>query len=75
MAMTNVEVTKNPNEQPSSLLRRFSRRVQESGIIPKVKGNRYAKRKTSKLSLKNGAIKKLKRRVEVEKLKKLGKIS
>lgn len=75
MAMTNVEVTKNPNEQPSSLLRRFSRRVQESGIIPKVKGNRYAKRKTSKLALKNGAIKKLKRRVEVEKLKKLGKIS
>lgn len=75
MAMTNVEVTKNPNENPGSLLRRFSRRIQESGIIPKVKGNRYAKRKTSKLSLKNGAIKKLNRRAEVEKLRKLGKIS
>jgi ribosomal protein S21 len=75
MSMTNVEVTKNPNENPASLLRRFSRRVQEAGIIPKVKGNRYAKRKTSKLSLKAGALKRKARRTEVEKLRKLGKMS
>lgn len=73
--MTNVEVNKNPNENPSSLLRRFSRRVQEAGIIPKVKGNRYAKRKPGKLALKSGALKKLNRRVQIEKLRKLGKIS
>lgn len=75
MPMTNVEVNKNPNENPSSLLRRFSRRVQESGIIPKVKGNRYAKRKTSKLASKAGALKKINRRSQIEKLRKLGKIS
>lgn len=73
--MINVEVTKNPNENPGSLLRRFSRKIQESGIIPKVKGKRYAKRKTSKLSAKAGALKKINRRAEVEKLKKLGKMS
>lgn len=75
MAMTNVEITKNPNENGGSLLRRFSRKVQEAGIIPKVKGNRYAKRKTSKLSAKAGALKKINRRAEVEKLKKLGKMA
>lgn len=73
--MTNVEITKNPNENGGSLLRRFSRKVQEAGIIPKVKGNRYAKRKTSKLSAKAGALKKINRRAEVEKLKKLGKMA
>ncbi|MBP6912423.1 MAG: 30S ribosomal protein S21 [Candidatus Pacebacteria bacterium] len=75
MAMTNVEITKNPNENGGSLLRRFSRKVQEAGIIPKVKGGRYAKRKTSKLSLKTIALKKISRRNEVEKLKKLGKMA
>lgn len=75
MAMTNVEVTRNPNENPGGLLRRFSRKVQEAGIIPKVKGGRYAKRKTSKLSAKAGALKKINRRTEVEKLKKLGKMA
>lgn len=75
MAMTNVEVNKNPNENPASLLRRFSRRVQEAGIIPKVKGNRYAKRLPGKLAVKAGALKRLKRRTEIEKLRKLGKIS
>lgn len=73
--MTNVEIIKNPNENGGSLLRRFSRKVQEAGIIPKVKGNRYAKRKTSKLSAKAGALKKINRRAEVEKLKKLGKMA
>ena len=43
---------KNPNENNSSVLRRFSRRIQESGIIRKVKGTRYNLRKESKLKVK-----------------------
>lgn len=73
--MTNVEVSKNPNENPASLLRRFSRKVQEAGIIPKVKDGRYAKRKTGKLAQKSGALKRLKKRAQVEKLRKLGKVA
>jgi len=69
-----IEVKKNPNENNSSVLRRFSRRIQESGIIRKVKGDRYNVRKESKLKLKKGALKKLERRREIEKLKKLGKM-
>jgi ribosomal protein S21 len=69
-----VEVRKNPNENNSSVLRRFSRRIQESGIIRQVKANRYNVRKESKLKVKKGALKRMSRRVEIEKLKKLGKV-
>ena len=74
MAKVVIEVKKNPNENNSSILRRFSRRIQESGIIRNVKSNRYNIRKESKLKLKKGALKKLGRRKEIEKLKKLGKM-
>lgn len=74
MTKTVIEVKKNPNENNMGVLRRFSRKVQESNIIQKVKGNRYNKRKDSKLKLKQSALKYLKRRAEKEKLRKLGKI-
>lgn len=73
MAKTVIEVKKNPNENNSSILRRFSRKIQESGIIHKVKGARYNERKESKLKAKKSALKRMGRRKEVEKLKKLGK--
>ena len=74
MSKTVIEVKKNPNENNTSILRRFSRKIQESSIIQKVKGNRYNERKESKLKLKKGALKKLGRRKEIEKLRKLGKM-
>jgi ribosomal protein S21 len=73
MAKTVIEVKKNPNENNASVLRRFSRRIQESGIIRKVKGARYNLRKESKLKAKKSALKRMGRRQEIEKLKKLGK--
>ncbi len=74
MSKTVIEVKKNPNENNASILRRFSRRIQESGVIQKVKGSRYNERKESKLKVKKSTLKRLERRKEVEKLKKLGKI-
>lgn len=74
MAKTLIEVKKNPNENNGSLLRRFSRRIQESGIIRRVKGNRYNIRKESKLKMKKSALKKIDRRREIEHLRKLGKM-
>jgi ribosomal protein S21 len=71
---TNIELKRNPNENGLSLIRRFSRKMQESGIIPQVKGQRYAVRPISKLAEKNMKVRRLARRVEVEKLKKLGKM-
>ncbi len=75
MAKTVIEVKKNPNENNSSVLRRFSRRIQESGIIHKVKGARYNERKESKLKVKKSALKRMGRRKEIEKLRKLGKMA
>ncbi len=72
--ISNIAVSKNNNENNQSLLRRFSRRVQETSLLPKVKGNRYAQRKKSKLVVKAATLKKLARRKEIEKLKKLGKM-
>ena len=74
MANTVIEVRKNPNENNSSILRRFSRRIQESGIIRRVKSARYNVRKESKLKVKNSALKRMARRQEIEQLKKLGKM-
>jgi ribosomal protein S21 len=74
MPITNVELKRNPQENAMSLIRRFSRRMQESGIIPKVKGNRYNERPMSKLAEKNMMLRRLTRRTEVERLKKLGKM-
>ena len=74
MANTVIEIRKNLNENNGSVLRRFSRRIQESGIIRKVKGARYNLRKESKLKTKNSALKRMSRRLEIEKLKKLGKM-
>jgi ribosomal protein S21 len=74
MAKTVIEVRKNPNENNTSVLRRFSRKIQESGIIQKVKGSRYNERKESKLKVKKSTLNRLVRRKEIEKLRKLGKV-
>ncbi|MFA5933657.1 MAG: hypothetical protein WC795_00325 [Candidatus Paceibacterota bacterium] len=74
MSTTIIEVKKNANENNASLLRRFSRKMIESGTVRHVKANRYNQRPKSKLSLKTVALKKMARRKEVEKLKKLGKM-
>ena len=74
MAKTIIEVKKNQNENNASIVRRFSRRIKESGIIRKVKSSRYNVRKESKLTIKRSALKRIQKKKEIEKLKKLGKI-
>jgi ribosomal protein S21 len=70
---TVIEVKKNANESNANLIRRFSRKVTESGIIQKVKGKRYNERSLSKLKVKLDTLKRLARRKENERLFKLGK--
>lgn len=74
MPTINVDLKKNEHENATNLIRRFTRKIQESGIIIKVKKNRYNERPMSKLSEKVVAIRRVARRAEVEKLKKLGKM-
>jgi ribosomal protein S21 len=71
--ITVIEVKKNTNESNMNLVRRFSRKVQESGIIQKVKSKRYNERPESKIKVKAATLKRLARRKNHEKLLKLGK--
>jgi len=71
---TNVEVKKNGNENALGLIRRFQKRVQESGVLPRVRGIRYNERPLSKLKRKKGTLKVIARRKEYEILRKLGKL-
>ncbi|MBU6431366.1 MAG: 30S ribosomal protein S21 [Patescibacteria group bacterium] len=72
--MINVEVEKNNNENNISLLRRFTRRVQGAGILPKIRSIRYQERKLSKYKIKMKALESIKRRKEREELIKMGKM-
>lgn len=71
---TNVQVTKNNNESSANVIRRFTKRVQGAGIIPKVRGNRYYSRTKSKNVQREAKLKKIEKREKYEKMVKLGKI-
>lgn len=70
---TVIEVKKNQNESNANLIRRFSRKVQESGIIQEVKGKRYNERAESKVKIKASKLKRLAKQKLKLKLQKLGK--
>ena len=71
--ITVIGVKKNTNESNMNLVRRFSRKVLESGIIQKVKSKRYNERAESKVKVKIATLKRINRKKVQEKLQKLGK--
>jgi ribosomal protein S21 len=71
---TNVEVEKNNNESSANVIRRFTKRVQGAGIVPKVRGGRYHNRLKSKNVQRTAKLKKIGKQEAYEKLVKLGKI-
>jgi ribosomal protein S21 len=73
--MINVQIQKKPSENTSSMLRRFSRGVQEWGGINKLKKIRYSSRVLSSYKKKAKKLKSLKKQAERQELIKLGKIS
>lgn len=73
--ITNVEVSKNPNENNLNLIKRFTRRVQGSGVLPRIRSIRYSGRKLSEYVKKKKTLKVLRRRTEVAGLIKMGKMT
>lgn len=71
---TNVEVEKNNNESSANVIRRFTKRVQGAGIVPKVRSSRYFTRNKSSNVRRTAKLKKLEKRDAYEKLMKLGKV-
>jgi hypothetical protein len=71
---TNVNIIKQNGENPAMMLKRFSSKMKEFGIIPRVKSTKYFNRKDSPLRVRKAKLIKL----EGEKIynfkKKMGKI-
>ena len=74
MAIVNAEVTKKPNENSQSLIRRFTRRVQGTGLVRRVRSNRYADRNKSAYVVKKKKLQRIGKYEKVQELIKLGKI-
>jgi len=73
--MINVEVERNNSENAVNVLKRFTKRVQGSGVLNRVRNLRYSKRKESPYVKQKRTLKALKRRKEKDVLIKLGKIT
>ena len=71
--MINVEVTKNQGENGMSVIRRFTRKVQGSGVIPRVRSLRFSGRVQSHYKVKQRALTLISRRKAMAELIKLGK--
>jgi len=69
-----VEVKKRDNESTESLLRRFSRRVQQSGVLLQARKVRYYERKKGRRRVREEAIRKANAQAERERLIKLGEV-
>ncbi len=74
MAIANAEVEKKPNENSQSLIRRFTRRVQGTGLVRRVRSVRYADRNKSPYVIKKKKLQRLEKHERVQTLIKLGKI-
>ena len=70
-----AEVKKQGNESAAALIRRFTKRVQGTQALVKVREERYHNRKLSTLKTKRRALVSISKRAQYERLKKLGKIA
>ena len=75
IGMINAEVVKTGNENNLNLIRRFTKKVQGSGVLPRVRSIRYASRKMSEYVKRKKTLKVLRRREEIAELIKMGKMS
>ena len=70
-----VTVRKKEKESVQSLLRRFSRRIQQSGVLVRARRGRFYISPLTKRQKKLGALRRQEIRKEREKLYKLGKLT
>jgi len=69
-----LKIKKEPRETPQSLVRRFSKRIQQSGILLEARKGIFRKRPKSRQAKKKAALRREELKKEYEKLKKLGKL-
>jgi hypothetical protein len=69
-----IKIQKKGRENSHSLVYRFTKAVQESGILVRARGTRFKDRNISEEKKKRAALRREELKKEYEKLKKLGKI-
>ncbi len=67
-----IEVKKKEGETTRSLLRRFTRRIQQSGVLIRARKARFLEKTKSKRERREGALRRNKISKEKEKLRKMG---
>jgi ribosomal protein S21 len=72
--MIRVEIKKGNNDSNANVLRRFTKRVQSSGVVKEAKGGRYHLRTQSDYKKHKSAMKRLEKKSSMDRLRKLGKI-
>lgn len=70
----NVQIEKNQNESSANVIRRFTKRMQGSGVVPRMRKIRYHARTKSENVRQEAKLKKLGKAVIYEGLLKMGKI-
>ncbi len=73
MKSVNVEVIKTGTENNANTIRKFTKRVQEAGILRRVRSIRYKDRNRSKYVTKKKTLSSIDRKAKIEVLIKLGK--
>lgn len=73
--MINAQVDKSGAESALSVIRKFSRKVQGTGLIQTVRGRRYYERKKSTTVTKKSALKRIARHEKRRELIKEGKLA
>jgi len=71
----NLEIEKNSNESNASMLRRFTKKVQGSGVLPRIRSIRYSKRKLSPYKTKIQRLSSITKKSEIEELIRMGKMA
>lgn len=70
-----IDVRKREGESASSMMYRFTKRVQQSGVLREAKKRRFHHRSTSRLTRKRSALHRAGKRKEMDRARKLGIVS
>lgn len=69
-----IEVKRKDNETVGAMLRRFTRSIQQSGVLMRARKIRFKESNKTKREIRAGAIYRVQKKKEEDKLIKLGKI-
>jgi ribosomal protein S21 len=67
-----IEVRKRDGDSPNAILFNFTKRMKRSGVMKEIRKRKFHKRAVSRMKRRSSAIHREEKRVEVERMKKLG---